>query len=456
MSLIVVCPGCSKRLKGKDSLLGKVVPCPYCGHKVLVARPAEDEAAAQLLQEEPAPEPPARPRERYTASPPEPEEPARPTPPLPTRPAVSLPPLRTQETPAWLRHLHWLLVLALVPLALSLLQKASEEDDPESRLIDTLKSATPQERERVARVVQALEKGEGSPDDLFDALPNGKLNGAFLPRHTWLHWAFGLGAAVLFLAFFLGLASDGSAQAKHLLGIGLFTATLGILFLFIVQWAADWTQGHWFVGRSILIVVFYLVKFIGFSYRAALDPENGFLLSFLGYTCGVGLCEEVCKALPLLVRYHSPTDQSWRGAFLWGLASGAAFGIAEGILYSSQDYNGVHGPGIYVVRFISCVALHAVWTGSVAITINQNRELLQAPEQWFEYFLPVLRVVAVPMVLHGLYDTLLKKELTAVALVVALASFAFLAFQISRLRGEDDAEATQAMLREYKKRRIVT
>ena len=40
------------------------------------------------------------------------------------------------------------------------------------------------------------------------------------------------------------------------------------------------------------------------------------------------------------------------------------------------------------------------------------------------------------MVLHGLYDTLLKKDMNVWALVIALASFAWLAFQIERTRGD--------------------
>ena len=64
-----------------------------------------------------------------------------------------------------------------------------------------------------------------------------------------------------------------------------------------------------------------------------------------------------------------------------------------------------------------------------------------------------IAVVAVPMVLHGFYDTLLKKDLNAQALAVAVASFVWLAFQISRLRGADDKTAQADMLREYQRRR---
>ena len=75
------------------------------------------------------------------------------------------------------------------------------------------------------------------------------------------------------------------------------------------------------------------------------------------------------------------------------------------------------------------------------------------PERWHDLIAPTLVYVAVPMVLHGLYDTLLKKDMSAWALVVALASFGYLAFQVSRLHGADRQEATAAMLREYKRRR---
>jgi RsiW-degrading membrane proteinase PrsW (M82 family) len=72
---------------------------------------------------------------------------------------------------------------------------------------------------------------------------------------------------------------------------------------------------------------------------------------------------------------------------------------------------------------------------------------------WHNWPVRCIAVVAVPMVLHGLYDTLLKKELNALALGVAVLSFLFLAFQISRLRGVDDRAADESMLEEYQRRR---
>ena len=155
----------------------------------------------------------------------------------------------------------------------------------------------------------------------------------------------------------------------------------------------------------------------------------------IGFTCGVGLCEEVTKAIPLLFRVKpvpGQEDVSWNSMLLWGLASGVGFGIAEGIMYSGDYYNGIEGPGIYAVRFLSCVVLHAMWAGAVGITIYRMQGDLNDSENGWTYCARVVWIVLVPMVLHGLYDTLLKKDHEVIALLVAVVTFGWLAFQIER------------------------
>ena len=46
-------------------------------------------------------------------------------------------------------------------------------------------------------------------------------------------------------------------------------------------------------------------------------------------------------------------------------------------------------------------------------------------------------IVSVPMLLHGAYDTLLKKDMNSWALLVAGVSFAWLVFQIETARRAD-------------------
>jgi RsiW-degrading membrane proteinase PrsW (M82 family) len=249
------------------------------------------------------------------------------------------------------------------------------------------------------------------------------------------------------------LASDGSANGLHVLSVGLTTATAGIAFLFLVQALASYTEGRVMIGGGILMIVFAVLKFIAFSYGAAANPEYGFFLSFLGFTAGVGLCEELVKAIPLFWHRSQETGKAWRGLFIWGLASGAGFGIAEGILYSSRYYNGISGPGTYAVRFLSCVALHAIWSGSVAILLYLKRDMFDRINGWGDWIGPTLFIIGIPMILHGLYDTCLKREMNGVALIVALVSFGYLAFLTTRLTSVDDTEAKRAMLRDYKQRR---
>ncbi len=185
-------------------------------------------------------------------------------------------------------------------------------------------------------------------------------------------------------------------------------------------------------GRGAILLLF--IKFIGFSYSAALDSHNGFGASFFGFTCGVGFCEELCKILPLVWHFRNKATLDWRGAMIWGLASGIGFGVSEGITYSSDFYNGVSGVDLYVVRFVSCVALHAFWAAASGIVLYERQQTIQGPLSWYEFLPPLLTILAVPMVLHGLYDTLLKRDMGILAFVAAAASFGWLAFQIEKAR----------------------
>jgi RsiW-degrading membrane proteinase PrsW (M82 family) len=263
-----------------------------------------------------------------------------------------------------------------------------------------------------------------------------------------MHWAYAALSAAAFLAVILSLFRTDSASPVALLLVGLFTGTIGILLLLAVQWAGIVSRGVWLRGRGVVILVFLFIKFIGFSYLSALDPDNGFLLSFFGFTCGVGFCEELCKAAPVLMQYRRRSTLAtldWRGACLWGLASGVGFGVSEGITYSSDHYNGVSTWGIYIVRFVSCVALHAMWSGSVAILIHRNRAWFEGDMEWSDWFMPLAKILGVAMVLHGLYDTMLKREMNVAALIVAIISFAWLAWLVERTRAEEHTEHQVAL-----------
>jgi RsiW-degrading membrane proteinase PrsW (M82 family) len=332
------------------------------------------------------------------------------------------------SNPAWQRRLLWVFALALIPLAFNIL--IPDAGDPEARFASTIEELDETQQLKIFTLIQQDEQ-EAVADPLqklFDLLPEQRLKDAFLAYDSRAHWFMAVAAALLFMGLLVTMAMDGSTQVWHLLVISFFTATGGVLLLLGFQHVADWAVNTEVRGRGIVVLLFWLVKLIGFSYRAAMIEGNGFLESMLGYTFGVGLCEEFCKAIPLFIYFKNGDSVTWRGAMLWGLASGIGFGIAEGIMYSGDYYNGRAYAGIYFVRFFSCVALHAIWTATVAITLYRRQDEWQSVDEWYEHGFVVLKILAIPMLLHGLYDTLLKQDYAVLALVTAAVSFGYLAW----------------------------
>jgi RsiW-degrading membrane proteinase PrsW (M82 family) len=291
----------------------------------------------------------------------------------------------------------------LIPLGINGLM--ADEFDLAERINETLQQA---DENGVQEKIQIEEGVAITRDSLIAALPGGRLHGALLAHDSWVHWVFagtsGIGFTVLLLMRFhryrgaLGGAVTGA----------IFTATIGIVLLLGLQWAAVASQGVWVRGRGFLVLLFYIVKSIGFSYRCAVDEGNGFMSSFMGFTLGVGICEELCKILPVIVYLRASGKSSWQGACLVGLASGVGFGVSEGIMYSSSYYNGISGGEIYLVRFISCVALHAVWTGAGVILLFGDQDFVHSGAEGSDMLSTWALTLGVSIVLHGLYDTLLK------------------------------------------------
>jgi RsiW-degrading membrane proteinase PrsW (M82 family) len=343
-------------------------------------------------------------------------------------------PLSENQRRTWRDFTYLVLLLAMLPLIVSSFSKER------ATLFDRLDQSVEHHPEVKDKLVAAFKSKNGGLDEVINVFPGHRLDGAFLERGTQFHWLFALISAGTFLTLMLFLFSRGSARAKNLLLTGLFTGTGGIILLLGFQYVAGWTQGYWVRGRGIIVLIFYIVKFVGYSYTAADDPTNGFAASFFGYTFGVGLCEEICKALPLILLIQNlPQKADWRTACLWGLASGVGFGVAEGIMYSGRYYNGIEGGEAYVVRFVSCVALHAIWAAAVAIGLYKFRNEIASSENFWAMLLTIVVIAMPSIILHGLYDTLLKKDYHAYALAVALISFAYLVCLIewSQLKRDD-------------------
>ena len=314
-------------------------------------------------------------------------------------------------------HRYLWVLLCLVPLGISL-WGAGAPDDLGERLQRSVENAPEEVR---GAVESGLERGD--VNFVLFSLPGHKLDGAFLGRDTKAHWLLAMTSLVLFVTAVVFLFPRGGTTATGLTITAIVTATVGVVLLLGIQWVAEVTQDWVLVGFSPKIIVFYVLKFIGTSYRGAADPNNGFLLSMLGFTFGVGFCEELVKVLPVWFRAVNFGRIGPRGVIAIGFASGVGFGVSEGIIYSTQWYNGVQPLLTYVVRFVSCVALHAVWAATAGLTLFRRRGEVESSESFLEAVAMLVAVLSVPMVLHGLYDTALKREMYLVAFLAAAVSF---------------------------------
>lgn len=175
------------------------------------------------------------------------------------------------------------------------------------------------------------------------------------------------------------------------------------------------------VKIKLSIGLFFLCQFIAFTVWDLLGlPQHNPLYKFLGveprflsvisYIFGVGLTEEFFKLIPiLLILHYSKRVLRPQTMVFYGLISGIAFGVLEGVHYQMganfrliSDTSLVEG---YVTSFVLNIArltclpfLHAIWCGIASYFSS------------FAYLYPRYRIalytlaVLVPATLHGLYD----------------------------------------------------
>lgn len=199
-------------------------------------------------------------------------------------------------------------------------------------------------------------------------------------------------------------------QTTWLLGI-YYASILGVVLHHLIQ-PPQFSWGDTlkcllftaFIGIPILLVFQRIPPFTEL-YEAS---KLGFVHRLLGSIFGVGLLEELCKALPvyfLLLRQQKLSDP--HSAAFYGAMSGLGFAIAEGAAYSIRYAFGLTagnlGFGSYVaantIRFVSLPLFHAILAGIVGYfmglaAINRSR-------QWIILSLGI----AIAATLHGIYNT---------------------------------------------------
>lgn len=168
-----------------------------------------------------------------------------------------------------------------------------------------------------------------------------------------------------------------------------------------------------FFGTQVVIILAYSILGIG-----SLNPFEGLYESsnpIIGLTScilGIGAVEEIVKILPVvLILYYSKNVIQPQTAVFYGLISGIAFGVFEGVQYQmGPNFQMLVEGGIeegYVYSYLSNIArltslpfLHAVWCG---IASYFAAFAFLYPRYRMSLF---LLAILVPATIHGLYDYL--------------------------------------------------
>ena len=328
----------------------------------------------------------------------------------------------------WRWHLQWVLAVALLPLVLS------AHYGSQASYGDILNTTYLNHPELDPASIKAAE----SLRELAIQMPDHRFEGAWLPADTHWHWGLALGSCGLFGGVLLGMWPDGKPRARIVSAAMLASGTMGLFLLTGFKLLA-YGSAHFKVASprrmGLGIFVMVLLWLLWHSYRGAMDGSSGLIPSFFGYTLGVGLCKELCKAVPVVIYLKTdPRHQSLRTACLIGMASGVGFGVAEAFCYSIDYWNGLADIWVYLVRFVSGVSVHAIWSGGVAVLMYCNRDYLSF--QWSGVIGFVAFYLSPAMILHGLYNTLLIHRYDSAAAVCALSSFVWLQWLLWRHTSE--------------------
>jgi RsiW-degrading membrane proteinase PrsW (M82 family) len=213
----------------------------------------------------------------------------------------------------------------------------------------------------------------------------------------------------LMLLAFVGL----SLSTIMLLPIGGYLAFYVISLYFSAIWGIFFY--YFFKTRQVnlktTVTTFFLTQIAVFIIFTGLNRLNFFYaftqlmfpLNMVGYILGVGVTEEFVKMVPLLILVRKAKEPMLPQTLVYyGLMSGIAFGVFEGVQYQTQvniqaDYTTAFV--LNIARLTSLPFIHALWCGICGYFVA-----LATLYPRFRHALYLLALF-VPAILHGLYDS---------------------------------------------------
>ena len=197
-----------------------------------------------------------------------------------------------------------------------------------------------------------------------------------------------------------------------------FSIIWGLFFYYLFkteQVKLETTIILFFATQLLITIVYDLLKigsWYGSLFESLYHVEN-LMISLISYILGVGVLEEFVKVFPIfLILYFSKNVIKPQTAVFYGLISGIAFGVSEGVGYqlglnfqalveSDNIAEGYVFSYLYnITRLTSIPFLHAIWCGIASYFVA------------FAFLYPRFRIslyslaILVPATIHGLYDYL--------------------------------------------------
>jgi len=192
-------------------------------------------------------------------------------------------------------------------------------------------------------------------------------------------------------------------------------------YIVSIYFAAIWGAFFYYLFKTSqvklkeTIAVFFIQQvfiflFFGIGINEYINPfywigaDSILPLKLVFFIFAVGLTEELSKLVPLLLILRRAKEPIVPQTLVfYGLISGIAFGVFEGVQYqTSVNIEMEYGSSFYmnVARLTSLPFLHAIWAGIGAYFLSFARIYPK-----YRLSLYVL-AIAVPSLLHGLYDGL--------------------------------------------------
>lgn len=237
-------------------------------------------------------------------------------------------------------------------------------------------------------------------------IPAGIFSWKDIKKDARLLWLALLGLAPAFLIRFFSATPFITFYVISL----YFSIIWGLFFFYFFktpQIRTKTTIALFFILQVSVFVIWDILRlpsWVGINVLYGFTESSNIILKLVGFIFGVGLLEETAKALPLLLLISRAKEPYIpQSMVFYGLMSGIAFGVFEGVQYQTTvnatlDYAGAFF--MNVARLTSLPFLHAVWAGMAGYFIAFAG--LYPKYRMSLYFL----AIAVPATLHGLYDTL--------------------------------------------------